>query len=110
MRVSEIIRGVLDLIDRAECGTVPQTPPPVQLSIAVPMPQPAEIVSFSQVLADVEKEKEKPMYDNSAEPHIHGVHAVTTDAGLGGTNGPKHPSDLRVQHPSMYPGHQSLGE
>ena len=109
MRVSEIIRGVLDLIDRAECGTIPQTPPPVQLSIAVPMPQPAEIVSFSQVLADLEKEPDA-VYDNSPDTRVHGVHAVTTDAGLGGTNGPKHPSDLRVQHPSMYPGHQSLGE
>jgi hypothetical protein len=30
---------------------------------------------------------------------------VTTDAG-GGVNGPKDPSDIRGEHPSMYPAHQ----
>ena len=103
MRVSEIIRGVLDLIDRAECGNVPQDS--VQIQIDIPAQQPT---TFSQVYADLEKTKS--VYDNSPDVHVQGVKSMTTDAGLGGTNGPKHPSDLRVQHPSMYPGHQSLGE
>jgi hypothetical protein len=33
---------------------------------------------------------------------------VTTDAG-GGLNGPKHPADLRVKDPSMYPNFQAGG-
>lgn len=33
------------------------------------------------------------------------VDAVTTDAG-GGVNGPKHPADMRGEHPSLYPSQQ----
>ena len=36
------------------------------------------------------------------------IDAVTTLAG-GGHNGPKHPSDIRGEHPSMYPFLQHRG-
>jgi hypothetical protein len=44
-------------------------------------------------------------YDTRPDEAYASIEAVTTDAG-GGWNNPKAPSDIRVQHPSMYPGHQ----
>jgi hypothetical protein len=42
---------------------------------------------------------------NSPNPVVAPVEAVTTLAG-GGLNGPKHPHDIRVKDPSMYPNQQ----
>jgi hypothetical protein len=49
-------------------------------------------------------------FSNSPNEKYAGIEAVTTDAG-GGMQAPKHPSDIRGEHPSMYPGHQhGMGE
>jgi hypothetical protein len=34
------------------------------------------------------------------------IDSVTKNAG-GGVNGPKHPADIRGEHPSMYPAYQA---
>jgi len=44
---------------------------------------------------------------NSPNEKIADITAVTVDAG-GGVNGPKHPHDLRVKDPSMYPNQQEV--
>jgi hypothetical protein len=44
---------------------------------------------------------------NSPNEKIASIDAVTVDAG-GGINGPKHPHDLRVKDPSMYPNQQEV--
>ena len=41
-------------------------------------------------------------YDNSPDETYQGVEAVTTDAGIDGLNGKKHPQDIRVKDPSPY--------
>ena len=41
-------------------------------------------------------------YDNSPDEQYKGVEDVTTQTGYGGTNGPKHPQDLRVKDPTPY--------
>jgi len=41
-------------------------------------------------------------YDNSPDEQYKGVEDVTTDAGIEGVNGKKHPQDIRVKDPSPY--------
>ena len=91
MRATEIIRGVLDLIDQVECAQQ-TTQEPVQ-------------GEFAQLFAQMSTEPQG--YDNSPDPHVQGVEAVTTAAGLGGWNGPKNPSDIRANSVSMYPNFQA---
>jgi len=91
MRATEIIRGVLDLIDQVECAQETQEDP-VQGAFAQ---------LFSQMTA-----AEPQGYDNSPDPHIQGVNSVTVNAG-GGLNGPKNPADLRADSVSMYPNFQA---
>lgn len=89
MRATEIIRGVLDLIDQIDCNQEEQSP--VQGEFAA---------LFAQLSA------EKVGYDNSPAPQIQGVDSVTTNAG-GGLNGPKNPADLRTDSVSLYPNFQA---
>jgi hypothetical protein len=98
MRATEIIRGVLDLIDQVECAQQPQ-PEPV-------------IGDFAQLFAQMTADKpaETPsavVYDNSPNTHVQGIASVTTDAGLCGLNGPKNPADIRANSISMYPNFQA---
>lgn len=92
MRATEIIRGVLDLIDQVECAQQAQPTDPVGGAFAQ---------LFSQLSAEPQG------YDNSPDPHVQGIEAVTTAAGLGGLNGPKNPADIRANSISMYPGFQA---
>jgi hypothetical protein len=92
MRATDIIRGVLDLIDQVECTKQEIESEPV-------------IGSFAQVFATMSAEKQG--YDNSPDPHVQGIASVTTDAGLGGLNGPKNPADIRSDSVSMYPNFQA---
>ena len=91
MRATEIIRGVLDLIDQVECAQQQQESP-VQ-------------GAFAQLFAQLSAEPQG--YDNSPDPHVHGIDSVTTAAGLGGLNGPKNPADIRADSVSMYPNFQA---
>ena len=95
MRATEIIRGVLDLIDQVECAQQEQPADPVGGAFAQ---------LFAQMTAPV---VEPQGYDNSPDPHVQGIEAVTTAAGLGGLNGPKNPADIRSDSVSMYPNYQA---
>ena len=59
---------------------------------------------FKQIFDILSAEKDQ-MYANSPAEVVAGIDSVTKDAG-GGWNGPKHPSDIRVKDPSLYPNHQ----
>ncbi len=88
MRATEIIRGVLDLIDQLECEQqqeLEQAPEPIA-------------TSFKEIFAT--------MYDNSPNPHVKDIASVTTAAGLGGI-GVKSPADIRSDSVSMYPNFQA---
>lgn len=120
MRASEIIRGVLDLIDQVECGqTTPTTvihigqeaTPPVEVvepevvePTPVDAPQDDEHRRFIQIL-DILSAKPHQTYDNSPGEAYANADAVTTKAG-GGWNGPKNPADIRANSVSMYPNYQ----
>jgi hypothetical protein len=96
MRATEIIRGVLDLIDQVECA---QQAPEQQDPIGG---------AFAQLFAQMTAPVVEPQgYDNSPNVQVQGIEAVTTAAGLGGLNGAKHPSDIRSDSVSMYPNYQA---
>lgn len=87
MRATEIIRTLLDMIDNIEDS-------------------PEEDLEAIAVIREPE-----PTYTNSPDEFYQDLAAVTTDAGLGGTNGPKNPADIRSDSLSMYPAHQhKMGE
>lgn len=92
MRATDIIRGVLELIDQVECAQQEIQPTPV-------------VGSFAEIFATMSAEKQG--YDNSPNPHVQGIDSVTIAAGLGGTNGPKNPADIRSDSVSMYPNYQA---
>jgi len=96
MRATEIIRGVLDLIDQIECQQ------PADITAEIPAVQ-----SFKDVFAQITGEPKPPVYDNSPDVHVQGVAAVTTDAGLGGWMGAKNPADIKSNSISMYPAFQA---
>ena len=92
MRTTDIIRNVLDLIDKVE-----QTP---SLDVAVDVePEQGEPVAsrFKQIFAMLSAPQTGP-YSNTPNEIVAPIEAVTTLAG-GGVNGPKHPADIRVKDP-----------
>jgi len=92
MKATEIIRGVLDLIDQVECAQ---------------QENPVDVIGgeFAQLFAQMTATPPQG-YDNSPEPHVQDIHSVTTNAG-GGLNGPKNPADIRSDSVSMYPAYQA---
>jgi hypothetical protein len=93
MKATDIIRDVLDLIDKIECN-----------SAEVEAPLQPSVLSFAELFAQLSQEKPEVAYDNSPDPHVQSISSVTTDAG-GGWNGPKHPADMRSDSVSLYPNH-----
>ena len=107
MRATEIIRGVLDLIDQVECAQQPQ--PEATVTVVTPVEEPVQTGvdsnRFKQIF-DLLSAEHSQMYNNSPNEAIAGIESVTTHAG-GGLNGPKNPADIRTNAPSMYPGYQA---
>jgi hypothetical protein len=105
MRATEIIRGVLDLIDQLDCA---QQPDPEVIAIA-PVEEPiqtgVDTNRFKQIF-DILSAERSQMYDNSPAEVVAGIESVTTHAG-GGWNGPKNPADIRADSVSMYPNFQA---
>jgi hypothetical protein len=105
MRATEIIRGVLDLIDQLDCA---QQSEPEVVAIA-PVEEPVQTGvdnnRFKQIF-DILSAERSQMYDNSPAEVVAGIESVTTHAG-GGWNGPKNPADIRADSVSMYPNFQA---
>ena len=117
MRAQELIANFLELVDRFD-----NPEPEVQVVTVEPTEEPGTMSPLSNVsdndddirrfrqIVDLANGPGCKQYDTRPHEQYASIEAVTTDAG-GGVNGPKHPSDLRVQHPSLYPGHQhKVGE
>jgi hypothetical protein len=118
MNISDIIRGLLIKLD-----TIQQPQPEPTATIVITQQPEGELSPLSMAgnnddeelarmkqiagLLPVDADTE---YANEPQEMYADVDAVTKDAG-GGWMAPKHPSDIRVQHPSAYPGHQhKVGE
>lgn len=89
MRVQEIIRGILDMLDHAEQQEIPRP------DEAVPNEQfyDDDVRRFRQIV-DLANSGEPTEYSNTPREEYAGIEAVTTAAG-GGPNNPKHVDDIR---------------
>ena len=113
----ELIAGIMDLIDHANR---PEPEAHAQITV-VSAPEPTGTLSplthagddinrFRQIVALADQPNPCAEYENEPNEQYAGIEAVTTHAG-GGVNGPKHPSDIRGDHVSLYPAHQhGVGE
>lgn len=104
MRATDLIRGVLDLIDQIDC----QKQEPAMAVIVSPdeeIQTGVDTNRFDQIV-DLLTADYHQMYDNSPAEAIAGIDSVTTKAG-GGWNGPKSPADLRGNSLSLFPGYQA---
>jgi hypothetical protein len=97
MRAAEILRKLADIIDHAE-------QPDSTTGQMSPFTKGDDANRFKQTM-DLISSEEDQTYANEPGEEYADVASVTIHAG-GGVNGPKDPSDLRVQHPSLFPGHQ----
>lgn len=94
MRVSEIIRQVLDVIDQAEAQQAEQPVEDMGYSEQ-------DIKRFRQIAGLTSTDKQ---YSTEPKEEYADIEAVTNNAGADGMNGTKHPADIRGEHPSLYPG------
>lgn len=97
MKISEIIRGVLDLLDRAE-----QQEPTASVEIKTPVTASDEELTRLKQVAGLTGSS---TYTSEPNPQYAGMDAVTAS----GTdiNKSKNPADIRTNAPSMYPDWQA---
>jgi len=100
MRATDVIRGVLDLIDQIDCGTHQGSNEIIQTGV--------DTNRFKQIF-DLLSQEQDQMYNNSPAEKIASIDAVTVNAG-GGWNGPKNPADHRSDSVSLFPAHQHRAE
>jgi len=96
MRITELIRNFLDVID----GIEQQQPDDSQEERAY---QDSDIKRFRQIV-DLADTDSTDGYANEPNEQYAGIDAVTQDAGADQWQGTKHPADIRGEHPSLYPG------
>lgn len=100
MRITDIIRGVLDVIDRAEA------PEPKVAVIVQPESAPqddAELVRMRQIAGLIGAGDTE--YSNSPEERVSDVDAVIASGD--DVHRSKHPSDIRADSISMFPNFQA---
>lgn len=112
MKITDIIRKVIDVIDQAEAAEQPvqQVIKPeeadggIEAEVQINFNDPAEeeIRRFKQI-AGLTTDAARPLIANAPDEKYADIDAVTTLAG-GGLNGPKHPADIKGSTISMYPG------
>ncbi len=100
MRIQDIIRSVLDILDQADNPTEQPDDTPQGYCDD-------DLVRFKQIAGIISEPGDMSVLANSPNEKVADIDAVTVDAG-GGVNGPKHPHDIRVKDPSMYPNQQEV--
>jgi hypothetical protein len=98
MRVQDIIRNMLNLIDGGEQEPIE---PEFILKPDHKVTAGDDINRFRQII-DLADSPERHRFINEPNPAYADLDSVTIHAG-GGMNGPKHPADIRVKDPSAYP-------
>ena len=103
MRLSELLRGFVDILDRIEQQAEPEK--------IEPQPQGygsrEDVMRFKQIKDMWQDPDQEAEFSNEPNEQYASVDAVTKDAG-GGPNGPKHPHDIRVKDPSQHPNQQEF--
>lgn len=115
MRIQDIIRSFIDMIDKVDQQQEPEQTTTVIVAHptatidepedASPLTHAGDDMRRLRQIVDLADNDGVEPYGNTPKEKYADIDSVTVDAG-GGVNGPKDPSDIRVQHPSMYPGHQ----
>lgn len=111
MRITDIIRGVLDLADMAGAASAPvQQPAVIAVSEPNTEPDPAEgdMIAVLQKLAGMEADcgtEVMPEYANEPKETVAPVGAAFP--GGDDVHARKNPADIRTNAPSMYPGYQA---
>lgn len=95
MRITELIRGILDLIDGKDIVRPDEEVPAEQF-------YDDDMRRFRQIV-DLADSGEETEYSNTPKEEYAGVEAVTTAAG-GGPNKPKHADDIRGNSVKVYGG------
>ena len=105
MQSTDIIRAVLDMIDNLDKSATSDHHsdhnPDNHMQPETGEPSASR---FKQIFAILDNPTDGD-YANTPNEIVAPASAVTTDAG-GGLNGSKHPHDIRVKDPSMYPNQQ----
>lgn len=111
MRAIEIIRGVLDLIDQAEQDDQQSEPVAVVARAEVEPGNELDdnVRRFKQIVDLVSGQRNPAAFANEPKEKIADIDSVTVDAG-GGWMKPKHPADIRGEHPSMFPFFQAISK
>ena len=104
MKITDIIRGILDLTDAAMVAQQPEEPE-VAVVVGEPEVQPEEdLLAVIQQLAGIEEPCE-PEYANAPVEIVSPIGAAFP--GGDGESQRKNPADIRTNAPSMYPGYQA---
>jgi hypothetical protein len=96
MKITELIRGILDVIDGVE-RTQPDD------SVEEKGYKDSDIKRFKQIV-DLADESRPEGYSTRPNEQYADINAVTQDAGADSWQGTKDPADIRGEHPSLYPG------
>lgn len=100
MRAADIIRDLLDIIEKIDGESTPSTPASANATVVTGVDQ----NRFKQIVDLLSQQRQ--MYANSPAEVVASVDSVTVHAG-GGVNGPKNPADIRADSFSMYPNYQA---
>lgn len=112
--MEDLFQDIASLLDKIQLE-VPAVTPTIVVAHPIASIAPPEDASplthagddinrFRQIVDLADKDLSSPI-GNTPNEKIASIDSVTVDAG-GGMNGPKHPHDLRVKDPSMYPNQQ----
>lgn len=100
MRATDIIRDLLDILDKIDHNSSENTAVPATANATVATG--VDQNRFKQIVDLLTQQKQ--MYANSPAEVIASVDSVTVHAG-GGWNGPKNPADMRADSVPLYPNH-----
>jgi hypothetical protein len=101
MKIQDIIRNVLDIIDNVDEKQQVTIPKSNEISPLTYVSPGDDINRFKQIV-DLADSPERDTYCNEPNVAYGDLDSVTINAG-GGLNGPKHPADIRVKDPSATP-------
>lgn len=98
MKIAEVIRNILDVLDAIE-----QYDQTGAEQLSGKLPHDPEVAVRNRQIADLRDDGNK-QYPNSPNAQYADIEALTATGN--DVNKSKHPADIRTNAPSMYPGYQ----
>ena len=103
MRAADIIRDLLDIIEKIDGVESPDQPVVAPATATATIATGVDQNRFRQIVDLLSQQHQ--MYANSPAEVVASVDSVTVHAG-GGLNGPKNPADMRADSVPLYPNYQ----